>query len=56
MQYVPSNLGEIFNLGSVCRLTIASTLVSMAGQFPYEQSAGVSSIAANSYNWCTVYP
>lgn len=31
-------------------------LVSMASQFPYNKPAGVSSIAANSFNWCTVYP
>ncbi|CAN8104150.1 unnamed protein product [Discula destructiva] len=30
--------------------------VSMAGQFPYNQPNGVSSIAANADNWCTVYP
>lgn len=30
--------------------------VSMAEQFPYYLAGGVSSLAANTYNWCTVYP
>lgn len=30
--------------------------VSMAAQFPFDQPAGVSSLAANEGNWCTVYP
>lgn len=30
--------------------------VSMAAQFPYAQSAGVSSVIANPLNWCTLYP
>lgn len=28
----------------------------MAAQFPFDQPAGVSSLAANEGNWCTVYP
>lgn len=30
--------------------------VSIAAQFPFNQPAGVSSLAANEGNWCTVYP
>lgn len=29
---------------------------SIAADFPLNQAAGVSSLAANAYNWCTVYP
>ncbi|KAG8164272.1 hypothetical protein KVR01_006190 [Diaporthe batatas] len=32
------------------------TCVSIAAQFPFAQPGGVSSLAANEGNWCTVYP
>lgn len=37
-------------------MSLTAPTVSIAGQFPYKASPGVSSIAANAYNWCTVYP
>lgn len=38
------------------QLTNTNSPVSIAAQFPFAQPAGVSSIAANEGNWCTVYP
>ncbi|ROW04162.1 hypothetical protein VSDG_00923 [Cytospora chrysosperma] len=32
------------------------TCISMAAEFPYNQAAGVSSVKANTGNWCTMYP
>ncbi|KUI68054.1 hypothetical protein VM1G_03608 [Cytospora mali] len=33
-----------------------NTCISIAAQFPFNQSAGVSSVKANAGNWCVMYP
>lgn len=38
------------------RVLTSVLIVSIAGQFPFAQPGGVSSLAANEGNWCTVYP